>query len=125
MKQIKTAKWSEKKRPKPLQLHTYNKSSSTLVEFQLQRWFKFGITFQDDHEDWCDHLSNVDIWNLRRRNFDPAVPQIQLSAPSCLTVATFHPSEFSIFAAAGHTGEIFIWNISKYLSDIQTFSKCC
>lgn len=65
------------------------------------------------HSDWCDHLTQLCIWNLNRRDFDPDKPYKTIQASSCLTVVQFHPRDPAYAAAGGFTGEVYLWSVSR------------
>ncbi|TRY73188.1 hypothetical protein TCAL_01952 [Tigriopus californicus] len=67
----------------------------------------------ETHMDWCDHLTQLCIWNINRRDFDPNKPYKIIPASSCLTVVQFHPRDPAYVAAGGFTGEIYLWSVSR------------
>ena len=65
------------------------------------------------HEDWCDHESLINIWNINRRDFDPSVPQQQIRASNCICIIKFHPKDPSLLVVGGFTGEVAVYNIAR------------
>ena len=64
---------------------------------------------KSEHENWCDHETNLSIWNINRRDFDPSVPFQQFHVHCCLTILKFHPTNPSLLIGGGYTG-IFLQN---------------
>ena len=81
----------------------WNSSGSTIaVVYEMDR-----------HEDWCDHETLINIWNINRRDFDPSVPQQQIHASNCICLIKFHPKDPALLLAGGFTGEVAVYNIAR------------
>ena len=67
----------------------------------------------DSHEDWCDHETLINIWNINRRDFDPSQPQQQISTSNCICQIKFHPKDPALLVTGGFTGEVSVYNIAR------------
>ena len=82
---------------------TWNSSGSTIaVVYEMDR-----------HEDWCDHETLINIWNINRRDFDPSQPQQQIHASNCICLVKFHPKDPALLLTGGFTGEVAVYNIAR------------
>ena len=67
----------------------------------------------DSHEDWCDHETLINIWNINRRDFDPSQPQQQISTSNCICQIKIHPKDPALLVTGGFTGEVSVYNIAR------------
>ena len=105
-------------------LHTLNNSSpddgSVLVS--AVTWSSSGSVLalmyeMSEHEEWCSHDKTIDVWNLTRRDFDPAVPNQQITVSSCVTAGKFHPRDPTLLLAGAFTGELMVFSVSSSSSN--------
>ncbi|XP_051174110.1 cytoplasmic dynein 2 intermediate chain 2-like [Leptopilina boulardi] len=81
----------------------------------------YSVTF---HENWCNHLSKIKIYNFTRDNKFPAAPNKVLEVNSCITSILYHPQEPSILAAGLFNGDVLVWNLrdDTSVTPVQVFS---
>lgn len=66
-----------------------------------------------DHEDWCEHRSTLCVWNIFRRNLNPAKADLTIEMDSCVTSLAFHPAFPSVLAGGSFSGQVRIWDTNR------------
>nr|CAD7392261.1 unnamed protein product [Timema cristinae] len=66
-----------------------------------------------EHDNWCDHNSSVQLYNINRADTSPTTSYKTLKTSSCVTSLKAHPSEPSILAVGTFSGELLVWNLQS------------
>ncbi|XP_011312080.1 WD repeat-containing protein 34-like [Fopius arisanus] len=64
------------------------------------------------HEQWCDHLSEIKFYELKRDDDVPPTANKHLETNACITDISYHPTKPSIFAAGFFNGDVALWNLA-------------
>ncbi|XP_015116948.1 WD repeat-containing protein 34 [Diachasma alloeum] len=106
----------------PLQIQLLNKFS-TLEESDSKKkisalsWSTNGGTLAiaysvPYHEKWCDHLSQIKFFELKKDDDLPQTVNKHLETNACITCISYHPTKSSIFAAGFFNGDVALWNLA-------------
>nr|CAD7198337.1 unnamed protein product [Timema douglasi] len=66
-----------------------------------------------EHDNWCDHNSSVQLYNINRADTSPTTSYKTLETSSCVTSLKAHPSEPSLLAVGTFSGELLVWNLQS------------
>lgn len=92
------------------------KEADTQIKISDLSWSTVGGTLavglsHTYHEEWCNHLSTIQLYNLTTEDNVADAPIKTLETNGCVTTLCYHPTEPSIFATGLSNWDVLIWNL--------------